>query len=93
MNPLRLILTGGQEADVTQGAALLEVIATGAAIADKGHYSDTLIEVIEASGAPAIIPPRSNRTIQRTTDWHRLPKASTLAWILVVSPPRERPIA
>ncbi len=70
-NPLRLILTGGQEADVTQGAALVEAIPTRAVIADKGYDSDALIETIEASGAQAIIPPRSNRTTQRNTDWHR----------------------
>ena len=70
-NPWRLILTGGQEADVTQGAALVSAIPTGAVIADKGYDSDALIETIEASGAQAIIPPRSHRTIQRKTDWHR----------------------
>lgn len=70
-NPLRLILTGGQEADVTQGAALVASIPTGAVIADKGYDSDALIETIQASGAQAIIPPRSNRNVQRKTDWHR----------------------
>jgi transposase len=32
---------------------------------------DALIETIETSGAQAIIPPRSNRTIQGKVDWHR----------------------
>uniref|UniRef100_A0ABX1N3Q1 IS5 family transposase n=1 Tax=Aromatoleum buckelii TaxID=200254 RepID=A0ABX1N3Q1_9RHOO len=70
-NPLRLILTGGQVADVTQAAALIEAIATDAVIADKGYDSDAFIETIEASGAQAIIPPRRNRTSQRHVDWHR----------------------
>jgi len=68
---VRLILTGGQEADITQGAALIEAIPTGAVIADKGYDSDQLIECIEAAGAQAIIPPRKNRTTQRPVDWHR----------------------
>jgi transposase len=70
-NPVRLILTAGQVADVTQGAALVEAIPTCAVIADKGYDSDALVDVIEASGAEAIIPPRSNRNTQRNVDWHR----------------------
>lgn len=70
-NPLRLILTGGQAADVSQGAALVEHIATEAVIADKGYDSDALIDIIESSGAKAIIPPRSNRLRPRSIDWHR----------------------
>ena len=49
----------------------MSAIPAGAVIADKGYDSDVLIETIEASGAQAIIPPRSNRTIQRQIDWHR----------------------
>ena len=69
-NPIRLILTGGQVADITQGAALIDAIPTEAVIADKGYDSDVLVEVIEASGAQAIIPPRSNRNSLRKIDWH-----------------------
>lgn len=70
-NPIRLILTAGQVADVTQGAALVEQFQTSAVIADKGYDSDILVQTIEASGAQAIIPPRRNRTTQREVDWHR----------------------
>ncbi len=66
-----MILTGGQVADVTQGAALVAAIPAGAVVADKGYDSDALIETIEATGAQAIIPPRSNRLTQRKVDWHR----------------------
>jgi len=34
-NPVRLVLTAGQVADVTQGAALVKAIPTGAVIADN----------------------------------------------------------
>ena len=70
-NPLRLILTGGQVADVTQGAALVSGIQTATVTADKGYDSDELAETIEASGALANIPPRSNRNNKRPVDWHR----------------------
>ncbi len=70
-NPLRLILTGGQVADVTQGAALVSGIQTAAVTADKGYDSDELVETIEATGALANIPPRSNRNNKRPVVWHR----------------------
>lgn len=70
-NPLRLILTGGQVADVTQGAALLVDIPTTAVSADKGYDSDELVETIESAEALANIPPRSNRKTKRNVDWHR----------------------
>jgi transposase len=70
-NPIRLILTAGQVADVTQGAALIERFDAGAVIADKGYDSDALVQIIEAAGAQAIIPPRSHRKTSRTVDWHR----------------------
>ena len=70
-NPIRLILTGGQVADITQGAALVEAIPTAAVIADKGYDSDALVQIIEAAGAQAIIPPRSYRNSPRKIDWHR----------------------
>ena len=66
-----MILTAGQVADITQGAALVEAIPTGAVIADKGYDSDALVKTIEATGALAIIPPRNNRNSPRKIDWHR----------------------
>ncbi len=50
---------------------MVEAIPTGAVIADKGYDSDALVDIIEASGAEAIIPPRSNRNTKRKVDWHR----------------------
>ena len=56
---------------MTQGSALVQGISTDAVIADKGYDSNELVEAIEADGAQAIIPPRSNRKTQRAVDWHR----------------------
>jgi len=69
-NPVRLILTGGQIADVTQGAGLVEGIGADHVVADKGYDSDALVGVIEAGGAEAVIQPRSNRKSKRDYDKH-----------------------
>jgi transposase len=67
---VELKLTPGQQADVTQGEALLEGYQPEAVIADKGYDSDALVEVIEAKGAEAVIPPKQNRTEPRAYDPH-----------------------
>jgi len=69
-NPVRLIATGGQVADVTQGQALVVGIEAEHVIADKGYDSSALVEAIEAGGAKAVIPPRSNRKEPRDYDKH-----------------------
>lgn len=69
-NPLRLILTAGQVADVTQGAPLIKGFAATAVIADKGYDSDELVATITAHHAQAVIPPRRNRTQRREYDKH-----------------------
>jgi transposase len=69
-NPLRLILTAGQEADVTQGAPLIKEFAAQAVIADKGYDADELVKTIIEQQAQAVIPPRSNRKEQREYDRH-----------------------
>ena len=56
------ILTGAEQADISQAAGLLEMVdQPGAVIADKGYDSDALVEDIECTGALAVIPPRRNR--------------------------------
>ncbi len=67
---MRLILTAGQVADVTQGKALVAGIEAEHGIADKGYDSNELVGVIEAGGAEAVIPPRSNRKEKRAYDRH-----------------------
>jgi transposase len=69
-NPVRLIATAGQVADVTQGEALVDGLAVEPVIADKGYDSAKLVEAIEAAGAEAVIPPRSNRKEPRDYDKH-----------------------
>ena len=68
MLPVRILLTAGQEADVTQAEQLIEGLPIEVVIGDKGYDSDKLVRVIEAKGAKAVIPPRSNRIEQRGYD-------------------------
>ena len=44
--------------------------ATQALIADKGYDAAPLINLVEANGVEAVIPPRSNRREQRESDKH-----------------------
>src|SRR5258707_31213 len=61
-------LLPGQEADVTQGEALIEGHDAEAVIADKGYDSDPLVRRIEGQGAKAVIPPKKNRKVPRPYD-------------------------
>lgn len=67
-NPLRLILTGGQESEYGQAEALIEDYAPRFVIADKGYDSNAFVEAIERCGASAVIPPRKCRKEARRYD-------------------------
>lgn len=69
-NPVRMIATAGQVADVTQAAAVVSGMKAEPVIADKGYDSSEWVGVIEAGGAKAVIPPRSNRNEPRDEDKH-----------------------
>ena len=69
-NPLRVILSAGQISNIDYGAQLIEHLPTQAVIADKGYDADHFVAKIEAAGAQAVIPPRSNRLAPRPCDRH-----------------------
>jgi transposase len=69
-NPLRVILSAGQIADIDCAARTIEHFPAQAIIADKGYDADHFVTLIEATGAQAVIPPRSNRLTQREFDRH-----------------------
>jgi transposase len=69
--PVKLVLTPGQEADVTQAETLLQGIPFEVVIGDKGFDSQKLVAFIEARGGDAVIPSRKNRTKQRDYDRDR----------------------
>ena len=69
-NPLRFILTAGQEHDIKQAEALVEDVECERVIADKGYDSDAFRKYVAQSGATAVIPPKSNRKRQYWYDEH-----------------------
>jgi transposase len=69
--PLKVILTAGQEADVSQAASLIDGVAAEVVIADKGYDSKAVVEQIERQGAEAVIPSRKNRKEPRAYDRER----------------------
>ncbi len=64
--PVKLILTPGQAADVTQAKALIEDVPIEVVIDDKGYDSRAVVEVIEA-----VIPSQKDRKVQRSHDRDR----------------------
>jgi len=52
-NPLRVILSAGQIADIEQAAALIKDQPAGFIVADKGYDSDAFVTAITAQGSQA----------------------------------------
>ena len=67
-NPLRIILTVGQRADITQAEALLADYLTGAVLADRGYDADALLNFLQAAKIESVIPAKKNRLESRTID-------------------------
>jgi transposase len=72
-NPLKFIVTPGQDSDYTQAKVLLENVDGEYVIADKGYDADHIVGKVKEIGAEAVIPPRSNRLRPRAYD-HELYK-------------------
>jgi len=68
-NPIKLILTAGHVHDVRVAGRLLEGVACGALLGDKGYDADALIERLQDARIVAVIPPRSNRKEKRECDF------------------------
>ena len=66
--PVRFILTGGEKADSPQAVPLLTGIKATHVIADKGYDANGVLGFIRSQGATAVIPPKSNRKLQREYD-------------------------
>ena len=66
-NPLRFILTGGQQHDITQADALIADYAGEYVIADKGYDAQEFRQHILERGLRPVIPPRSNRKEPQAT--------------------------
>lgn len=69
-NPLRCFLSGGEVADISHAQALLVGFDATAVLADKGYDADELLTALAQRGIEAVIPPKSNRLLQRGYDRH-----------------------
>lgn len=69
-NPVDYALTPGQAHDALQAESLLSGKTGQYVLADKGYDSDAIVSCIKRMGAKAVIPPKSNRVVQRSYDSH-----------------------
>ena len=67
-NPLRLILSVGQQADIKQAEALLTDYEADAVIADRGYDADSLLNWLADAQIEAVIPAKKNRLVERSID-------------------------
>jgi len=66
--PTKILLSPGQDHDVTQGPELIKDSKATKVIGDKAYDSDAFIAQVEAQGATPVIPPRENRNQARAYD-------------------------
>ena len=79
-NPVLIVLTEGQEADVTQAEPMIRAIHADAYLADKGYDCDKVIKAAARRGAEAIIPPRRNRKVVRYYEKHTYKERVKVEW-------------
>jgi transposase len=63
------MLTPGQAHDLACAEPLIENVDPGALIADKAYDADAYIETLTERDITAVIPPKTNRKIQRVCDF------------------------
>lgn len=68
-NLVRFVLLPGQRHDIVGVPPLIEGIAFGALLGDKGFDSDALRADLDRRGAVAVIPPKANRTTAIACDF------------------------
>ena len=81
-NPVEFILTGGQQADVTQAEALMQDHQADAVIADKAYDSDAVVDAAKRQGAEAVIPSKKNRKMPREYDKHLYKDRKKVEWFI-----------
>ena len=69
--PTKIVLSPGQEADITHAPTLLAGTSAAVVIGDKGYDKQALVDDIEAKGGEAVIPTRKNSTHPRVIDTDR----------------------
>lgn len=67
-NPLKFLLSAGQQHDIKAAMPLIEGVIDSDVLADRGYDDDKFIKAIQAKGGRAVIPPRKNRKVLREYD-------------------------
>jgi transposase len=81
-NPVEFLLTGGQEADVTQAEPLIEAHEADAYILDKAYDSDAVVKAAQRQGGAAVIPSKKNRKVPREYDKHLYKERKKVEWFI-----------
>jgi transposase len=68
--PIRFTLTPGQSSEINQAPELIKGISGANIIGDKAFDSNSFIDQIISQGCTPVIPPRSNRKVQRDVDYY-----------------------
>ena len=89
-NPVEFILTGGQQADVTQAEPLMLGHEADAVIADKAYDSDAVVAAAKRQGAEAVIPSKKNRKVPREYDKHLYKERKKVEWFINLIKPYRR---
>lgn len=63
--PLRILVTKGTRADCKEAEKLIEGLAAGSLLADRGYDSNAIVNQAEKQGMEVVIPPKKNRKKQR----------------------------
>lgn len=66
--PVKFIVTPGEASDFNQAIPLLKDENPDYVLADRGYDSDKIVDYIRQMNATPVIPPKSNRLIQRDYD-------------------------
>lgn len=69
-NPVKVLLTAGQQHDLSRAEELIAGQAAAYVIADRGYDSDAFVQAVESQGATPVVRPRENRKAPRELDWH-----------------------
>jgi transposase len=81
-NPVEVLLTAGQEADVTQAEPLIDGHKAGAFLLDKAYDSGAVVAAAKRQGAEAVIPPKKNRKVPRDYDQHLYKERKKVEWFI-----------
>ena len=67
-DPVRFILSGGEQSDYRQALPLLRGKTAQAVLADKGYDADYIVAEIKGMNAEPVIPPKNTRKTFREYD-------------------------